>query len=193
MFGWQTRLSWMLHDSLLAWAFTAFCPELVSFSGPFMGFRLEPLDSWACAVVLCSFLEQNFWLNWIYEYPFGRDVEETDFWTNTEFNKSIFYVVKNSGCLLFWLYEARHVSIYPLTKICVICKTRISFNTHLLFLLWSPIFMSKICALRKTWGFKHQIVMIRCCVSVNWVACGRCYTGSLLFLKNFQKFWWKFS
>ena len=33
-------------------------------------------------------------VNWIYEYPFGRDVEETDFWTSNEFNKSMFYVVK---------------------------------------------------------------------------------------------------
>ena len=27
-------------------------------------------------------------LNWKYEYPFGKDVEETHFWANTEFNKS---------------------------------------------------------------------------------------------------------
>ena len=28
-------------------------------------------------------------MNLIYEYPFEIDVEETDFWTNTEFNKSV--------------------------------------------------------------------------------------------------------
>ena len=32
----------------------------------------------------------------------------------------------NSGCLSLLLYEeARHVPIYPFTKICIICKTRI--------------------------------------------------------------------
>ena len=28
-------------------------------------------------------------MNLIYDYPFEIDVEETDFWTNTEFNKSV--------------------------------------------------------------------------------------------------------
>ena len=31
----------------------------------------------------------------LYEYPFGRDVEETDLWTNTKFNyEGLLYVVK---------------------------------------------------------------------------------------------------
>ena len=46
-------------------------------SGSFYKSKRERVDS------------RNEWtwrLIWIYEYPLGRDVEVTDFWTNVKFN-----------------------------------------------------------------------------------------------------------
>ena len=116
-------------------------------------------------------------LEWIYVYPFGRDVDQADFWTNSEFinsyvsyftlsnykgkkvcslqyssdttnykkykkYKKISKTTYNSGCLLFWLYKARHMSIYPLQKYAWSVK-HVSFNTYLLILLQSPSFYVK--------------------------------------------------
>jgi len=70
-------------------------------------------------------------MNLIYEYPFEIDVEETDFWTNTEFNKSVL------RCQTTKERKKIHVTITMFSKIqlttrqvSTLCKKYVRYAKH---------------------------------------------------------------